>query len=86
LIVDGARSHTAKSVKEFAAQNSSWLRIEFLPAYSPELNPSEKPWRYIKTKKLNANNSKTKLELKQNAKRALRALKKDPKTLASFFV
>ena len=86
LIVDGARSHTARSVKEFAAQNSRWLRIEFLPAYSPELNPSEKPWRYIKTKKLNANNAKTKLELRQNAKRALGALKKDVKTLTSFFV
>jgi len=86
LIVDGARSHTARSVKEFAAQNSSWLRIEFLPAYSPELNPSEKPWRYIKTKKLNANNAKTKLELRHNAKRALRALKKDVKTLTPLFV
>jgi transposase len=85
LIVDGARSHTARSVKEFAAQNSTWLRIEFLPAYSPELNPSKKPCRYIKTKKLKPNSSKPTLELRQNTKRVLQALKRDKKTLGSFF-
>lgn len=85
LIVDGARPHIAKSVKEFVAQNVHWLRLEFLPAYSPELNPSEKPWRYIKTKKMNANQARNKIELRQKAKTALCALKKDTKTLASFF-
>ena len=85
LIVDSARPHIAKSVKEFVEQNSHWLRLEFLPAYSPELNPSEKPWRYIKTKKLNATQAKTKGELRHKAKTVLSALKKDSATLASFF-
>ncbi len=73
-----------KSVKEFVAQNAHWLRVEFLPAYSPELNPSEKPWRYINTKKMNANQARNKIELRQKAKTALSALKKDTKTLTSF--
>jgi transposase len=42
LIVDGAPVHTAKKVKEFQEENKDWLRLEILPAYSPELNPSEK--------------------------------------------
>ena len=43
LIVDGASVHKAKVVKEYISKNK-WLRLEILPAYSPEWNPSEKPW------------------------------------------
>lgn len=86
LIVDGASTHTAKVVKEFVAQNKSWLRLEFLPTYSPELNPAEKPWGYVKTKKLNANQAKNKIELREKTKAAFSALKKDKNTLASFFI
>lgn len=44
LIVDGAPTHTVGRVTEFAKENKSWVQIEILPAYSPELNPAEKPW------------------------------------------
>lgn len=84
LIVDGAPIHKAKIVKRFEAE-SSWLKIEILPAYSPELNPSEKPWRYLKTKKLNASAIADKKQLRKNTSRVFRALKKDPDTVASFF-
>ena len=86
LIADGASTHTAKAVKKFVAQNKNRLRLEILPAYSPELNPAEKPWGYVKTKKLNANQAKDKTELKKKTKAAFSALKKDKKTLISFFV
>jgi len=85
LIVDGAPTHKAKMVKVFEAENS-WLKLEILPAYSPELNPSEKPWRYLKTKKLNAAAIANKKELRKSTSRVFRALKKDAKTVASFFV
>jgi transposase len=26
-----------------------WLRLEFLPAYSPDFNPIERLWRWMKT-------------------------------------
>jgi transposase len=42
LIVDGAPTHKAKIVKTCEAANP-WLKLEILPAYSPELNPPEKP-------------------------------------------
>ena len=52
LIVDGASVHTAGIVGDFEYENKKWLQIEILPSYSPELNPTEKCWRFLKTKKL----------------------------------
>jgi len=85
LIVDGATPHTSKLTKQFVLENKKWLRLEYLPAYSPELNPSEKPWGYVKTKKLNANQARSKAELREKVKDAFRRLKNDKYTLASFF-
>jgi transposase len=84
LIIDGAPIHKAKLVRTFAAANT-WLKLEILPAYSPELNPSEKPWRYIKTKKLNASALADKASLRKSTRRVFASLKKDAATVASFF-
>jgi transposase len=85
LIVDGARVHTAKIVKTFQRENSSWLRLEILPAYSPELNPAEKPWRFVKTKKMNASTAKNKVELRSNVGKVMRELKHQSQRIVSFF-
>lgn len=85
LIVDGAPVHKAKIVKAFQEQNTSWLRLEILPAYSPELNPTEKSWRFVKTKKLDASRASNKNELRKAAGKAMRATKKDAKRVTSFF-
>lgn len=85
LIVDGAPTHTAGIVKEFLKDNRSWLRLEILPAYSPELNPTEKSWRFIKTKKLNGSTVQDKASLKKETKKIIKQIKKDKKRVASFF-
>lgn len=85
LIVDGAPTHTANIVKEFMEENKSWLRLEILPAYSPELNPTEKSWRFLKTKKLNGSTVMNKEELRDETKKMLRQIKKDKKRVSSFF-
>ncbi len=85
MIVDGAAVHKAKVVQEFQAENISWLRLEILPAYSPELNPTEKSWRFLKTKKLSASVAKDKAELRKGTTKALRQIKKDNDRVASFF-
>lgn len=85
LIVDGAPTHKAKIVKSFVADNQKWLRLEILPAYSPELNPTEKSWRFLKTKKLNASAAKSKAELRKTVAKALRSTKKDHNKVAEFF-
>ncbi|GGL57795.1 hypothetical protein GCM10014719_69030 [Planomonospora parontospora subsp. antibiotica] len=41
LIVDGSSIHTARAVRDFTARSGGRLRLFFLPAYAPELNPDE---------------------------------------------
>jgi transposase len=84
LIVDGASVHKAKLVKEYVAKNK-WLRLELLPAYSPEWNPSEKPWGYVKGKARNGSQSRNVEELRKETKKSLRRLSGNPKLIKSFF-
>jgi transposase len=52
LFVDGLPSHRAQKVKEYLSIQKSWLRIERLPSYAPELNPIEYLWGAMKKKHL----------------------------------
>ncbi len=45
LILDNAKWHKARVLKEFFIQNQDRLVRIFLPPYSPELNPAERVWR-----------------------------------------
>ncbi len=45
LILDNAKYHRARILKEFFVQNQERLYLVFLPPYSPELNPIERVWR-----------------------------------------
>ena len=45
LILDNAKYHRARILKEFFVQNQDRLALIFLPSYSPELNPIERVWR-----------------------------------------
>jgi transposase len=85
LIVDGAPVHTAGIVKKFTNENKLWFRLEILPAYSPELNPTEKSWRFLKTKKLNGSTVLDKEELRDETKKMITQIKKDKVRVASFF-
>lgn len=85
LIVDGAPVHTAGVIKEFTEENKAWLRLEILPAYSPELNPTEKSWRFLKTKKLNGSTVTNKEELRNETKKMIKQIKKDKERVSSFF-
>lgn len=85
LIVDGAPTHKAKIVKEFEGKNEPWFRLEILPAYSPELNPSEECWNFIKTKRMNGSMATNKEGLRKEATEAARSLKKNKAKVRSFF-
>jgi len=50
LILDNARWHRAKELKEFFEVHRQRLVFIFLPAYSPELNPIERVWRITRRK------------------------------------
>ena len=45
MIVDGASYHKGPLVKDFLSKHHKSFELEFLPAYSPELNPQEDVWK-----------------------------------------
>jgi transposase len=45
LLVDNARYHHANMHKQWRDQCDGKFHIEFLPPYSPELNPIERVWK-----------------------------------------
>ena len=85
LIVDGAPTHTAKIVKAYSKENKKLFRLEILPAYSPELNPAEKPWVILKSQNLNGSQARDKTELRGEVRSHMKKLKKDKLKVASFF-
>ncbi|HIC32867.1 MAG TPA: IS630 family transposase [Flavobacteriaceae bacterium] len=48
FIIDNATWHKTKKVKEFCKNNN--ITLLFLPPYSPELNPIERVWSFLKSK------------------------------------
>ena len=45
VILDNARWHHAKLLRPWLKKHHSHLRLDFLPAYSPELNHVERVWK-----------------------------------------
>ncbi|MCL2000862.1 MAG: IS630 family transposase [Planctomycetes bacterium] len=84
LIVDGASPHKAKIVKEFCAMNK-WVRLEYLPAYSPEWNPSEEVWGHLKGCCRNGSQSKDIPSLRRETRSMLRRTQKNKGKVESFF-
>lgn len=48
IIWDGASIHSGEAVKAFLKDRPGRIHLERLPAYSPELNPTELVWNQIK--------------------------------------
>lgn len=49
VILDNARFHRSKDVREFAKQHRTQLYLIFQPKYSPQLNPQENMWKWLKS-------------------------------------
>ena len=50
VITDNARYHHAALHKEWRKTAEPWFRLEYLPPYSPDLNPIERVWQSVKDK------------------------------------
>ncbi len=50
MILDNVRYHHAKKLNFFLKANENKLELLFLPAYSPDLNPMERIWWYMRKK------------------------------------
>jgi len=45
ILLDNAKYHHAAVLRPFLKKHRDKLALEFLPAYSPELNPIERVWK-----------------------------------------
>jgi len=48
LVWDGLPSHRSRPMQAYLRTQRSWLTVERLPGYAPELNPAELVWGNIK--------------------------------------
>lgn len=85
FIVDGHPSHKAKKVLKFVEQNEEKLKLFFLPAYSPQLNPDELVWNRLKNHYTGKRAISTITELKKVVHSAMRSIQKSPDLIRSFF-
>jgi len=47
LLWDGLPAHRSRYTAAFLARQKTWLQVERLPAYAPELNPVEYLWAHL---------------------------------------
>jgi len=52
LIWDGLPAHKSRIMQAYLHAQRHWLRVERLPGYAPELNPTESFWENIKGQEL----------------------------------
>ena len=85
LIVDNLRVHHAKLVKEWEEENSKYIKLFYLPPYSPEFNPDEYLNQDYKRNANKNNIPKNQKELKENTQNYMENLQKNPQKIANFF-
>jgi transposase len=88
LLWDGAPIHRSRLVQAYVQAQQSWLHVERLPAYAPELNPVEYLWGYWKKTELANFCPKDIWDLSYTASQALKRIhrrRRRPQLTASFF-
>jgi transposase len=84
VVMDQAPPHVSKATKCYI-DSQSRLHVFHLPKYSPDWNPDEKVWNYLKHHELQGHQAKTKHELHTLAQRKLRKMANDPHLLRGLF-
>jgi transposase len=86
LILDGGSYHHSRPVKDYVASLDGRLRLFFLPPYSPELNPDEQVWNYVKHHGVAKVAFRGGKELRKFVMARLQSLQRLPWTIRSFFL
>lgn len=85
LVLDGSSIHRSRLVRQFVASQQGRLRLFFLPPYSPELNPDEQVWNYVKHHGVGKAALQGAAALRVYVFSRLRSLQCLPSTVRSFF-
>jgi transposase len=86
LILDGHSIHRSRPVRDFVASQEGRLRLFFLPPYSPELNPDEQVWNYVKHHGVGKAALHGASDLRKFVLARLRSLQRLPWTVRMFFL
>lgn len=86
VVEDNAKPHIAGEVKQFVKNNKKKIAVYYLPTYSPDLNPDEQVWKYLKNVKLKAHQARNKKEFKPLIKAKMQSIQRKPTLIKSFFV
>ena len=84
IVMDQAPPHVSKKTKAYI-ESQTRLHVFYLPKYSPDWNPDEKVWNYLKHQELKSHQAKTKDELKHLTRRKLQSMARRPKLLRGLF-
>ena len=86
VVADNSPSHTAKAVEKFIEENKNKIAIYYLPTYSPDLNPDEEVWKYLKHVKLKAHQARNKKEFAPLVRSKMKSIQRKPYLIKSFFI
>jgi len=85
LILDRYSVHTSAKVKEWVKEHAQHIRLFYLPAYSPELNPDELLNQDLKSNALRTRRPSSKEELLGKVRSFLRSKQKQPAKVKRYF-
>ena len=85
IVWDGLPAHRSRAVWEFVRQLRGRIWLEFLPAYAPELNPTEYIWGHLKQHEIANLCPKNLSELSLEAVRALKRMRRRPTLVMAFW-
>lgn len=85
IVWDGAGIHHSRAVREFVGSWGQRLQVEYLPAYAPELNPTEYIWGHLKQHELANFCAHHGWELTLRATQALRRMRRRPRLITAFW-
>lgn len=74
MVVDNGPSHTSHASKKALADRASWLSVEWLPKFAPELNDIERDWKVLKCRYLGNRNYAHELDLEKSIVSAIERL------------
>jgi hypothetical protein len=78
LLWDGLPAHRSRAMRAWLNRQRSWLVVERLPAYAPELNPPEGLWSNLKTVELANLTSPTLAEVIDQAHKGIDRVRRTP--------
>ena len=85
VIVDRHPVHLAEDVARWVRRRKRWIRLYFLPGYSPQLNPDELLNQDVKTNAVGRQRPRTQWELVGNIRRFLWSTQHRPQKVKSYF-